>query len=376
MPKPVILKPEPILLRNSERGVFKTCRLRWWWAYVDRYVPKGAPARALSFGTLVHEALAQWYIPGRKRGRPPWETFREEYMSFVDEFGRLNMRSEEEWVDALDMGEFMLRHYVDHYGKEEDRWDVVSPEQSCQVDVVDPDTDKYMFTYVFTVDAAVRDLKNRGKLGMMEHKTSASVEKPGTPTWLDEQGRSYWTFGEPWLIWEGYLGWDESVDYLVYNILRKSMPDTRPKNAQGFYLNKPSKDVLTEKCLEMDIPVKGLKVDDLIEKLEAAGSQPLLLGEVSKSQPPKYFARETIFVTELERLNMLDRVIAEFKEMQMVKRGELHIGKNPGQHCNFCEFRDICELQESGNDWQSVAVETFKKGDPYLDHREKTGAKG
>ncbi len=375
MPQPVTAKPEVVLLRNSERGVFKTCRLRWWWAYVERWVPAGAPARPLAFGTLIHEGLAGWYIPGRKRGVPPWETFKIEYMKYVDDFGRLNMRSEEDWVDALDMGEYMLRHYVEFYGTEEDKWDVVSPEQSCQVDVYDPETGEYLFTYVFTVDAAVRDLKNRGRLGMLEHKSSASAEKPGSPIWLDEQGRSYWTFGEPWLIWEGYLSWNENVDYLVYNILRKAMPDTRPKNDQGFYLNKPGKPELVAWLDKKNVVTKGMKVEDLTAKVAELGGKPELLGPVSKSQPPKYFNRETIYVTEEERLNMLDRVIAEFKEMQMVKRGELAIGKNPGQHCNFCEFRDICELHESGNDWESVAVEMFKKGDPYADHREKTGVK-
>lgn len=374
MPKPVERKPEVILLRNSERGVFKTCRLRWWWAYVDRLVPRGQPARALAFGTLVHEGLAGWYIPGRERGVPPWETFRTQYMSFVDEFGRMNMRSEEEWVDALDMGDFMLRHYVEVYG-EEPNFEVISPEMSCQVDVLDPDTGEYLCTYVFTVDAAIRDHARKGVVGMLEHKTSSSVEKPGTPIWLDEQGRSYWTFGEPYLIHQGYLGWDEEVSFLIYNILRKAMPDSRPRNEAGAYLNKPGKEALAAKCLELDIPTKGLKIDDMIEKLEAAGAQPLLLGEVSKNQPPRYFNREFIFVTDGERINMLDRVVNEFKEMQMVKRGELAIGKNPGDHCRFCEFRDMCELHESGNDWESVKDEMFTTGDPYQDHRQATGVK-
>lgn len=378
MPKPVLAKPEVVLLRNSERGVFKDCRLKWWWSYVDRLVPRGQPQKALAFGTLVHAGLAGWYIPGRERGVPPWETFRREYQKFMEEYGELIMRGEDEKsVDAGDMGEFMLRHYVEHYGNEEGKFEVISPEQSCQVDVYDPETGAYLFTYVFTVDAVIRDLtKRRGPLGMLEHKTSASAEKPGTPVWLDEQGRSYWTFGEPWLVWNGYLAWNENVEFLIYNVLRKAMPDTRPQNAQGHRLNKPTKDVLVERATLLALPTKGKKVEDLVAELRAAGVDTDQLGEVSKNQPPKYFNREHIFVTDGERVTMMNRVVNEFLEMQMVKAGILHVGKNPGQHCGFCQFRDICELHESGNDWESVRDEMFIQGDPYEDHRDALQLEG
>lgn len=372
MPKPVRKKPKLVLLRNSERGVFKECRQRWHWSYNDGLVRKGSDHKALVFGTLVHEAFAEWYIPGPKRGVHPAETFRLLYEAYLNEGNpeliMIQRSEDEDAIDALMLGVDMLTHYVEFYGDEEDSCEMVAPEMPCQVDVHDPETDEYLFTYVFKMDGVGRELRY-GKLFLWEHKTSASAEKPGTPVQLDEQGRSYWTFGEPWLMMQGYLGPDEEIDFLRYNILRKAMRDTRPTNEQGQFLNKPTKERLLEHMGFLgEVVPKSTKVEDLRKMLEKAGVNPDALGDPSKSQPPPYFNRVPIYVTEGERLTMLNRVIAEFKEMQMVRNGELSIIKNPGQHCNGCPFRDMCELHESGDDWQTIKEEMYVVRDPYADH--------
>lgn len=338
MPKAVKKQPAPkqeiVLLRNSERGVFKECRQRWWWSYVDFLVRKGSDQRALRFGTLVHLAFASYYIPGVKRGVHPAKTFvreyRKELKAGLPELTMLQETKDRGPVDAEELGTDMLNHYVQHYGPEPDI-EILSPEMACQVDVHDPQTGEYLFTYVFRVDAVYRS-RRTGRIGMLEHKTSASAAKPGTPVELDEQGRSYWAFGEPHLRHIGVLTVDDPVDILLYNILRKGMRDPRPQNEQGQHLNQD--------------------------------------GSVSKSQPPPYFHRFPLNVSEYERGVQISRAISEFKEMRMVKAGELEVIKNPGQHCRGCPFFDMCQLHETGDDWESLKEELYVVGDPYSDHRD------
>ena len=49
-----------------------------------------------------------------------------------------------------------------------------------------------------------------------------------------------------------------------------------------------------------------------------------------------------------------------------------HVYKTPGplfmSNCKFCEFRDMCELHETGNDWEMFKEATYGNWDPYSDH--------
>jgi hypothetical protein len=46
--------------------------------------------------------------------------------------------------------------------------------------------------------------------------------------------------------------------------------------------------------------------------------------------------------------------------------------KNPGPqfkpNCSFCQFRDMCELHETGNDWESFKHHAFGTWTPYEAH--------
>jgi hypothetical protein len=55
-------------------------------------------------------------------------------------------------------------------------------------------------------------------------------------------------------------------------------------------------------------------------------------------------------------------------EMSLVRQRKLGVYKSPGMHCNWCQFRDVCELHEMGEDWEDVLNIEFKKWQPYSDH--------
>jgi len=235
------------------------------------------------------------------------------------------------YLDPLLFGVDILEHYIDTYGKDA-RYKIIKPEQAFQLDIHHPRNGRYLFTYVSQMDAVVQDL-NTGKLGLFEHKTSASTSPFGAPLTLDEQANSYWTFGTMWLHATGQLKPDQDLDFMLYNFIRKAMRDTRPKNSEGLHLNKD--------------------------------------GSVSKKQPAPFFRRETVMRGQPEREVVFRRTLNEFREMQMVREGKLAVYKNPGKHCGFCPFRDPCEVHEVGSDYQAILDNMYTQWNPYAEHEDR-----
>lgn len=355
--------PEQLLfLRTSEKSNWQACRQMWWWAYVEKLKPYRTKS-PLFFGDLAHQALEAWYIPGKKRGVHPAETFERLWLE------HLRAGGEEIMVGELTCGELgveMMENYVDQW--EDDEWmEVVHPEMTFQVNVFDKNG-KYLFTYVGTIDGVIRDLRN-GKIGFLEHKTGASLEPFGAPLALDEQNGAYWTYAPFMLRDMGILGPHEWPYFMMYNRLRKSAADKRPRNEDGIYLNSPSKDSLLLAAHELipDLP-KSTKVSELKEILEDEGVDWGLLGEPSLSQPPPLFKREMVMRTNGDRRTIMHRTEAIAREMRLVKAGKLDVYKQPGKHCTYCDFRDMCEVHETGSDWESLRDEMYHEWSPYDAH--------
>ena len=65
-----------VMLRTSERNLFKRCQWAWERNYIDRLENANRFSPALWFGTGIHLALEKWYIPGAERGVHPVETWK------------------------------------------------------------------------------------------------------------------------------------------------------------------------------------------------------------------------------------------------------------------------------------------------------------
>lgn len=356
-----------VFLRTTERKTFANCRFQWKWSFVDLWEAKRQKP-ALVFGGLCHDALARWYIPGRKRGADPAKTFHRLYNEIPEEF---DVFVDDEKVDALELGIEMLKGYVAHWGRD-DNFNVISSELHFEVDVYDR-YGKYMFTYAGSFDLAYEDL-NTGQFGLIETKTAASINTRFLS--MDEQAGSYWVFAPLVLQHLGRIPKGQDIHFILYNFLRKAMPDLRPTNAAGARLNKPSKDVLLEQCAVRSLIVpKGATVAALSEVLSNAGIDPLQFGEPSKSQPPPLYDRTRVYRDTADRENLLYRARAQSYEMGLVKKGKLPMYKNPSasypnQQCLGCEFGDVCEMHETGGNWEELARLTMGTWDPYEDHRD------
>lgn len=326
-----------LLIRTSERSSFKTCLHQWQWGWIELWKPR-QEAPALTFGGLIHEALEKRYPPGVRRGLHPAKTFEKLYDKQTKEAYKLGFRDEDgSWLDAGALGVDMLEHYVEHYGKDEE-WEVIASEQTFQVPVFDPENEKYLFTYVGTIDGV---WKNRmdGSIRINDYKTTAkdplaAIRDPGYTGTLDQQASAYWTWGVDWLIEQGIIADREmeSLDGFVYTYLRKAMRDERPQDESGQYLNKD--------------------------------------GSISKKQPAPYFHRELVYRSRAEREITRARAIVEIKRMIELRAGPASERfKAPGwMTCKFCPFVDPCEIHEMGQDYQAILDGAYDKWEPYTPH--------
>jgi hypothetical protein len=278
--------------------------------------------------------------------------------------------------DPTELGVAMMNAYVDEYGAD-DAIEIIAPELPLSVDIYDK-LGNYLCTWVGRSDALYRDLsratKRRDCLGFLEHKTAKQIENNlRVNSGYGDQALGYWWGGSIVLRQQGLLKPDQSVDHVLVNWLRKTMPDTRPRNAAGHTLNKPTKEALIAACDSngIEFPKKVL-VKELEQLLRDAGFDPEQYGEPSKKQasPPLQRVQLDFGDNNLENINW--RIRAEAWEREQVRAGKLPVYKNPTKDCSWkCEFVEVCELHEMGGDWESMLELEFVPWDPYEDHEEE-----
>ena len=361
-----------IELRTSERSLYHRCPQRWVWSVKEQLAPHREQT-PLWFGTLIHIALAKWYLKGIKRGPHPADTFQEEIkenriIRTVD-----SEEAEAEFEDAKELGIQMLANYISHYGRDEHQhW--IATEKTGYVYLPDLAGKPRQVKYYFTFDGVYRDL-NDGFIKMAEHKTAGTIVTSHLP--LDQQGGSYWAVIVGKLKRAGLINEDDHVDAIEYNFLRKAKKDMRPKNDKGQHTNKPLKDHYHVTFREAGLPEElwgKLKMEDLAKLAYREGIK--VLGEVSASQPMPLFERYPIFRTPGERRSQLLRIREDAWHIDQARHNPSYpIVKNVVTTgplaCQHCPFFRMCQLDEQGD---KESVEEFKaamytKRDPYAAYR-------
>lgn len=348
------------MLRTSERSTLKTCEWRWDLEFNQLRKPLVAMP-ALRFGTLIHKALASYYILGTKRGIHPGIGFEQAYQDELkinsEKFGAKvkDIEGDEKWVNALELGLAMMSNYVDEYG-DDDQWEVLATEVpfetvvyhracSCKTSAFCTcghrgKAGKPWFLYVGVMDGIWRRRKDK-TLWIPDHKSTAGIgDSKLNYLVMDDQAGSYWSFGVQWMVQQEILKKNQNLNGMLYNFLRKALPDVRPSrlvNGKRMYLNQPTK------------------------------KSPL--GEVSKQQPSPYFLRQPIHRGEYDRARVMLRAEVDYDRIERFRSGQLPTTKNPGMFtCPSCWARDACELHETGSDWVNFVKETTREWDPYEEH--------
>jgi len=318
------------MLRTSERQAFKRCGQRWYWGTILGLRGKQTKS-ALEFGDLVHQSLAAYYIPGRKRGPKPAKTFKKLYVAHGSFSVREYKDEESEKHDAGDLGVGMLEGYVDEYGDDEDIR-IIMPEMPFKIKLTDMGGKP--FWYVGRFDALGLWLPTM-EYFIFEHKTAATIKTQHLA--LDEQAGSYWAFGVEYirtLIKKGLLKKRKlDLEMILYNFLRKSVRN----------------------------PDKNWAEDGTLLKMN---------GEPAKNQPPPYFHREPVYRDINDRKRVISRIRKEAYVIRLTEEGKLPVLKNPTQDCHWqCSFHDMCELHETMSDYKSFMEQIFVGTDSYAEYR-------
>jgi hypothetical protein len=357
------------ILRTSERATFKRCPWRWLQEYEYGYRPISADADAAWLGIGIHEALAGWYLKGKRRGPHPARAFAEwagEEIAYVKSYADETF-DEGVWMDAKELGIAMLENYVDHYGKDT-QWHIIATEEPFRITI--KRNGKAVVIFQSRWDGVLRLLSD-GRIYLLETKTTGQITLPYLE--IDDQGGSYFAVASRLLRARGVLKPNEEIAGIIYNFIRRTPGDDRPQNEHGQYLNKPTKEHYVAALIGVDewteSELRKLKVDGL--ESVAAANYIAVQGEVSKSQPPPPFVREIVERSKAEQRTQLDRIADEVQWMNAIRTGLLPVIKTPTKDCPRCPFWIPCQIDERGNyaEAESVMRSDYIQIDPYEDTR-------
>jgi hypothetical protein len=299
--------------------------------------PRGETTDALWFGIGVHLALAQWYGKGYKRGVHPadafelWADGEERYIRAAYASGDKEWYDEPKFEEARELGIAMLEGYVERYGKDLN-WNVLAIEHPFRVNVTRKG--KPVAVFASTWDGVYQD-RDDGEIYLMEHKTAGQINLAYLE--LDDQAGAYWAVATAVCQQRGWLKPGQKIAGIMYNFLRKSMPDDRPRNAEGAYLNQD--------------------------------------GTVSKRQPPDKFVRHLVERAPSELKSQMERLADQVTVMNGMRDGTIPVTKNTSRDCTWCQFFEMCKLHERGGQaWREFAKSQFRAQDPYYDMRKSASS--
>ena len=365
------------LIRTSERGDFKSCQFYWYHHWVRGLSAPTVPTWSW-FGTAIHKALEVRYPIGVKRG--PLGQVLEAFEVACDGeqrriWGAGGELDDEEWHNGIELGKAMLTGYVKKYDQDS-RWEVIHTEQPFQIDVRHPRNDRLIAVYCGTWDLFVWDRIDK-VYRLVDHKTRAQFKNDWTFYDLNDQGGSYLWVAPEVLRHMGLLGPRDSIDGIVFNMLRKAMP--QPVAEDGIRYNLPKRSHF-EAALKAAGAISTVEPPKMsVAKLAALAKEWELdvKGDPKAVQPSPLFRRYTTRRGEEQRVNQGRKVLAEATHMDLVRRGRLPILKHPTEDCVRCPLFDYCQLDElDPEEAEGYAASVLVKRDPYADHRAAMGEGG
>jgi len=326
-------------VRSSERKDYKRCMKKWYWAWRLGLVPRAISFGALDLGTWMHSALAAWYGEGHRRNGSLAALYSEAALAAIEHAQATN--APEHVLDKADellaLGEAMAGAYEKHY-KKDPTINVIATELPLAFSFSDVEG-VLVAQHKLKPDLVFADTNN--DIWLMEHKTAAQIRTEHLV--IDDQARPYGTMAEKSLRSLGVLSGKQQFKGILYNFLRKGLPDERPVNAEGKALNK---DGVT----------------------------------VSKRQSAAMFVRKPIFMTTKAKMVTLKRVQRESWAIatwtNALRNKEVDPGmlqKTPHHSCpRTCDFFAMCVAEEEGTDIRSMQRTMFTRRDPYLYEEETT----
>lgn len=323
------------LVRSHERMDYKRCPTKWYWKWRLGLVPKAKSFGALDLGTWVHYALQLWYGLGYKRNGSLVEHFRAAVDAAISEAVKAQAPL---WVidqaeELAALGEAMMIAYEKFYGKDKSIY-VLAVEIPLEFTISDLEGN-VVAVHRLKPDMVYTDSRwGKGGVWLMENKTATQIRTEHLV--IDDQARPYGAMAERALRQLDIIPKSAPWEGIMYNFIRKALPDEREMNAEGKYLNKN--------------------------------------GTVSKRQPAAMFLRHPVKMPRLARVRALQRIRLETVEItamtEAVRAKRINpasLGKTPHSSCaKTCQFFTMCVADEQGTDIRDMRNTMYVRQDPYI----------
>lgn len=394
-----IFRPLP-LVRNSERGDFKACPAKWHWRWNRGLVPRMPKFDAAYFGTLWHLLWAKVYTPPGKDGfvrsisnpneiHQLWDDLTKSTYATVSGVGYFDEDDEKEFFDSIKLGHFMIDGQLAQWNLDP-AWEIIMPEQRFKAKVpFNKFQQQLPLSYWLGLGyprgansgGYIADLRGTFDLPVLDH--SGEKIKAQIIDWKstinrqtmkqlnkDDQGGTYLSIATAFLRSAGLIPKDMAVEYMIFSWARKAMPpDPEKCDEQGRIRNQPQKQHYKEALRNAGIIDSEFdaSIPQFSKIANEAGIK--VYGEISKRQGSALFWRDIVRRNKANRLRQMARIADDVQAMAAVRAGQQPILKNPDIHCNWCQFNDLCDIDEDGGDTEGFIKDVYKFSDPYADHR-------
>lgn len=312
------------LIRSHERIEFKRCQKKWYWHWRMGLQPKAQTFGALELGTWMHEALAGFYTKAGTLAQC-FDQISSAHMSFTN--------APQHVLDAAEEGQMlglaMAKAYDQRYG-DDPGVNVIDAEVPLEFEITD-NAGKVLAIHKLKPDLVYTD--EHGDVWLMEHKTAKQVRTEHLV--IDDQARPYVAMAELALRNAGVINSDQQFKGVMYNFLRKALPDERPVNDKGQALNKN--------------------------------------GTVSAKQPSPTFVRHPVTLTRAQKRIALQRlridtllVTSMAKSLRSKRLDPAFLPKTPHNSCpRTCQYFTMCVAEDQGGDIREMQRSMYVRENPY-----------
>lgn len=388
------------LIRNSERSDFKTCPAKWDWRWNQGLVPAHPMRDARWFGTCWHLVWAEVYTPPEGKDgftraevdpHEVWDQATRKSYATVSGQPYFGEDDEREFFDAVKLGHAMIDGQLKLWNLDPG-WEVLMPEQRFKANIpFNKKQQKKPFSYWYNLGyprgscsgGFIATSVGTFDMPILDHTSGRPV--PTIVDWKtinkrinskqankDDQIGTYIGVATGFARAAGLIPQDMAFEHFMFSFARKAMPPDPDKvDENGRFRNLPQiadyKAALIPKVFTED-DLKGYGKTELTALAAKAGIK--VYGAVSKNQGAPLFWREPVRRNKANRLRQISRIADDAEAIAAVRAGIAPILKSPGEHCNWCDFSDLCDIDEDGGDTDDFIRNVFKFSDPYADHYE------
>lgn len=346
----------PLILRTSDRILFKRCRRLWGWLSHNR---QGRTIRENAdyfwFGTGMHFALED-YHGLNLYGHPA--TAIQAYVDASAKAGILPGTWQELRLLGINMMEYYANYWLAHRSPLTTYCvdGIPQVEVNGAIDLGIQTPDGRPVWYGFTIDRIIID--EHGDLWVVEYKSAKKIQEYHLD--VDDQITSY-----AWAAWRLY---GRKVAGIVYQQHRKCVPQLPKVLATG----KVSTDTRQSTSAAMYKRMLEMMYGDMTKA--PAANRNCYNNLLSREDEDKdyYIARHRVERNEAQLLAFEAKIAMEVED---IANEQLPLYPNPTRDCDWmCPLQAACVAMDDGSDWKYI-LDTYsiQDEDDSLTKREKQG---